>query len=62
MRERGIQNALTHDHHFEQAGFRALLREEERVSTLSLFNLQKCFSLPPEKNLVYLYRIFRSFH
>ena len=26
MRERGIQNALTHDHHFEQAGFHALLR------------------------------------
>jgi len=26
MDERGIQEALTHDHHFEQAGFRALLR------------------------------------
>jgi predicted nucleic acid-binding protein len=28
MREMGITDALTHDHHFEQAGFRALLREE----------------------------------
>lgn len=27
MRQRGITEALTHDHHFEQAGFRALLRE-----------------------------------
>lgn len=26
MEERGIREALTHDHHFEQAGFRALLR------------------------------------
>ena len=26
MEERGIRDALTHDHHFEQAGFRALLR------------------------------------
>jgi uncharacterized protein len=26
MRERKIQDALTYDHHFEQAGFRALLR------------------------------------
>jgi hypothetical protein len=26
MQERGIQEALTGDHHFEQAGFRALLR------------------------------------
>jgi len=26
MRERKIQDALTFDHHFEQAGFRALLR------------------------------------
>jgi len=28
MRERGIQQALTHDHHFEQAGFDALLRRD----------------------------------
>jgi predicted nucleic acid-binding protein len=28
MHERGIQNALTHDHHFEQAGFHAMLRQE----------------------------------
>ncbi len=28
MTERGITDALTGDHHFEQAGFRALLREE----------------------------------
>ena len=28
MRERKIQDALTFDHHFEQAGFRALLRSE----------------------------------
>lgn len=28
MRERGIQRALTHDHHFEQAGFEALLRRD----------------------------------
>jgi uncharacterized protein len=28
MAERSLTNALTHDHHFEQAGFRALLREE----------------------------------
>lgn len=26
MKERGLTEALTHDHHFEQAGFRALLR------------------------------------
>ncbi|HET6401359.1 MAG TPA: PIN domain-containing protein [Candidatus Kapabacteria bacterium] len=26
MRDRKIHDALTHDHHFEQAGFRALLR------------------------------------
>jgi hypothetical protein len=25
MRDRGITDALTGDHHFEQAGFRALL-------------------------------------
>jgi len=28
MRERCIQRALTHDHHFEQAGFEALLRRD----------------------------------
>ena len=28
MNERGIDQALTADHHFEQAGFRALLRED----------------------------------
>ncbi len=27
MRDRNLVEALTHDHHFEQAGFRALLRE-----------------------------------
>src|SRR5215210_7201759 len=27
MQERGLEEALTHDHHFEQAGFRALLRK-----------------------------------
>lgn len=27
MRERGIQEVLTHDHHFEQEGFVALLRK-----------------------------------
>ena len=27
MRERGIQEVLTHDHHFEQGGFVALLRK-----------------------------------
>ena len=27
MRERGLTEALTADHHFEQAGFRALLRQ-----------------------------------
>lgn len=26
MRQRGLQEALTHDHHFQQAGFVALLR------------------------------------
>ena len=26
MRERGVAEALAHDHHFEQAGFVALLR------------------------------------
>jgi predicted nucleic acid-binding protein len=26
MQERGISDALAHDHHFEQAGFKALLR------------------------------------
>jgi uncharacterized protein len=26
MRERGVSEALAHDHHFEQAGFVALLR------------------------------------
>jgi len=28
MRDLGITDALTHDHHFEQAGFRALLRSD----------------------------------
>jgi predicted nucleic acid-binding protein len=28
MRERKIPNALTFDHHFEQAGFRAMMRDE----------------------------------
>jgi predicted nucleic acid-binding protein len=28
MRERAISRALTHDHHFEQAGFEALLRRD----------------------------------
>jgi predicted nucleic acid-binding protein len=28
MRSRGITRALTHDHHFEQAGFEALLRRD----------------------------------
>jgi predicted nucleic acid-binding protein len=28
MRDRGITRALTHDHHFEQAGFEALLRRD----------------------------------
>ena len=27
MKQRGITDALTHDHHFEQAGFRVLLKE-----------------------------------
>lgn len=27
MRERGLTDALTHDHHFRQAGFNPLLRE-----------------------------------
>jgi len=27
MTERGITDALTHDHHFEQAGFRVLMKE-----------------------------------
>jgi predicted nucleic acid-binding protein len=28
MRDRGIVRALTHDHHFEQAGFEALMRRD----------------------------------
>src|ERR1700730_18300968 len=28
MRDKGINEALTYDRHFEQAGFRAMLREE----------------------------------
>jgi predicted nucleic acid-binding protein len=28
MQERGVASALTHDHHFEQAGFQALLRRD----------------------------------
>ena len=28
MREMGVHDALTHDHHFEQAGFRTLLRQD----------------------------------
>jgi predicted nucleic acid-binding protein len=28
MRQQGILKALTHDHHFEQAGFEALLRRD----------------------------------
>ncbi len=28
MKACGISDALTHDHHFEQAGFRALLRQD----------------------------------
>ena len=27
MEERGIEEALAHDHHFQQAGFKALLRD-----------------------------------
>jgi len=27
MTERGITDALTHDHHFEQAGFRVLMKK-----------------------------------
>lgn len=27
MEDRGLQEALAHDHHFEQAGFKALLRD-----------------------------------
>lgn len=27
MKTRGVADALAHDHHFEQAGFKALLRE-----------------------------------
>lgn len=30
MKERGIAEALAHDHHFEQAGFTALLRSFEK--------------------------------
>ena len=30
MRERGVSEALAHDHHFEQAGFVALLRAGQR--------------------------------
>lgn len=29
MRQRGLHEALTHDHHFTQAGFTALLRDPE---------------------------------
>lgn len=29
MSERGIQEALAYDHHFEQAGFRPLLRTKK---------------------------------
>ncbi len=32
MRERGVVDALTHDEHFLQAGFRALLRESASAS------------------------------
>ena len=28
MQEKGLSEALTHDHHFEQAGFEALLRRD----------------------------------
>jgi predicted nucleic acid-binding protein len=28
MADGGMQRALTHDHHFEQAGFEALLRRD----------------------------------
>ena len=28
MRQHGIRQALAHDHHFEQAGFDALLRRD----------------------------------
>jgi predicted nucleic acid-binding protein len=28
MNERGVKDALTHDHHFEQAGYNALLRRD----------------------------------
>jgi len=31
MEERGISEALTADHHFEQAGFQALLRQRSRT-------------------------------
>lgn len=32
MHEHGVTQALTHDHHFEQAGFEALLRKEPPVA------------------------------
>jgi predicted nucleic acid-binding protein len=31
MRQNNISDALTYDHHFEQAGFRALLRESRNA-------------------------------
>ncbi len=33
MQERGIAEALTTDHHFQQAGFRAILREFKKNPT-----------------------------
>jgi len=33
MRQEGIQNAFTSDHHFEQAGFHCLLRHAQRSAS-----------------------------
>lgn len=30
MQDRGVTDALTHDRHFEQAGFRAMMRDSEQ--------------------------------
>ncbi len=36
MRQREITDALTYDHHFEQAGFKALLRHDPSTCTRGL--------------------------
>ncbi len=45
MEERGITEALTGDHHFEQAGFVALLKSRPRLDRLRTIGTDGCVAL-----------------